>query len=402
MISDLDQLMDDAGLAAIIVPMHEHVDPSFRWLSRSAKVTRGFALHPRGGETLLVHDPMERDEAEAVGLHCRCLDDLGRDEILQRATSSAEAWAEIYERALSDMNVEGPIAFFGRVPVHLYDGVLTLLRTRGRVIPGEGMDDLIQLARKRKEAREIELVEDVGRRTLEIVAEVRRMLRETSIRNGELWSDERPLRLGELKRIVSAEIARLGLVEDHETILSQGRDAGVPHSRGDADAIVRASEPIVLDIFPLDKESGYFFDFTRTFCVGEVSSRLREIHRDVAEAFDLAVDELAAGSPAPSHHDRVCDFFESRGYPTRRSTPGTDCGYVHGLGHGVGLEVHERPSFARSGAKYDTIEVGDILTIEPGLYFPDESIGVRIEETFVIEADGKPRTLGTMDRELEP
>ena len=64
--------------------------------------------------------------------------------------------------------------------------------------------------------------------------------------------------------------------------------------------------------------------------------------------------------------------------------------------------MHERPSFARSGENFDSIEVGDILTIEPGLYFPDESIGVRIEETFVIEADGKPRTLGTMDRELEP
>ena len=192
--------------------------------------------------------------------------------------------------------------------------------------------------------------------------------------------------LGDLKRFVSQEIARLGLIEDHETILSQGRDAGVPHSRGDASAPLRQSVPLVLDIFPADKTSGYFFDLSRTFCVGPVPDDLARIHADVLEAFALARDAVRPGALAASCQALVCDFFESKGYATLRSNPKTVEGYVHGLGHGVGLEIHEKPSF--SLAQRDVIEEGDVVAIEPGLYFPDRGIGVRVEDTFVVTATG--------------
>src|SRR5207244_8735627 len=101
-----------------------------------------------------------------------------------------------------------------------------------------------------KERGEIDAVASVGDRTEQVVDEVRRALRE----NGA------SLTLGDLKAIVSREIHQRGMSEDHETILSQGRDAGVPHSRGDASARVRESVPMVLDIFPVDRQTGYFFD----------------------------------------------------------------------------------------------------------------------------------------------
>jgi Xaa-Pro aminopeptidase len=200
--------------------------------------------------------------------------------------------------------------------------------------------------------------------------------------------DWQQLTLGDLKRFVSAEIARLGMIEDHETILSQGRDAGVPHSRGDASARVRPSVPIVLDIFPADKASGYFFDLTRTFCVGEIPDDLRRIHADVLDAFTRARDAMRPDTPASSYQALVCDLFEAKGYATLRSNPATLEGYVHSLGHGVGLEIHEKPSFTLTPSNHDLIETGDIVTIEPGLYFPDREIGVRIEDTFVVREDG--------------
>lgn len=192
------------------------------------------------------------------------------------------------------------------------------------------------------------------------------------------------------------------MVEDHETILSQGRDAAIPHSRGDAGAPVRPSLPIVIDIFPSDRDSGYFFDLTRTFCVGPIPDELRRIHSDVLAAFELARNDMRAGTPASSYQSLVCDYFEERGYATTRSNPATLEGYVHTLGHGVGLDVHERPWFGLSASNRDEVEVGDILTIEPGLYFPDREIGVRIEDTLVVGDDGRVETLARSSRALEP
>ena len=140
---------------------------------------------------------------------------------------------------------------------------------------------------------------------------MREVLRAATIAGDHLIHDGRPLTLGDLKRLVSREISRLGMLEDHDTILSQGRDAGIPHSRGDADAIVRPSVPIVLDIFPADRETGYFFDLTRTFCVGPIPDELRRIHADVLEAFELARDAMRAGTLASSYQALVCDFFEA-------------------------------------------------------------------------------------------
>ena len=276
------------------------------------------------------------------------------------------------------------------------------MEKRGWRVDRGGDEDLVQLARKRKEPWEVEMIASVGARTEAVVERVRRILRQTVIEGDHLLHHGEVLTLGHLKSVVSDEIVRLGMTEDHETILSQGRDAAVPHSRGDASAKVRPSVPIVLDIFPADRESGYFFDLTRTFCVGPVPEELRRIHGDVLAAFESAAEQMRAGTPAALYQAMVCDFFESRGYNTIRKNPSTLDGYVHSLGHGVGLDVHEKPFFGLTPANKDLIEVGDVLTIEPGLYFPDREIGVRIEDTFVVRADGRVESLSRSDRGLAP
>jgi Xaa-Pro aminopeptidase len=178
------------------------------------------------------------------------------------------------------------------------------------------------------------------------------------------------------------------MIEDHETIVSQGRDAGIPHSRGDAAAVIRESVPIVVDIFPADRTTGYFFDLTRTFCIGSIPDDLRRIHGEVLHAFKSAAKAMRPGNPASSYQALVCDLFEAAGHKTTRTDPGVTSGYVHSLGHGVGLDIHERPSFAISALNKDLVEEGDVLTIEPGLYYPEREIGVRIEDTFVVRKNG--------------
>ncbi|MEK6371880.1 MAG: Xaa-Pro peptidase family protein [Acidobacteriota bacterium] len=382
MLADLDLLLAARDIDAVIVPMHEAMHPSFRWLTRGAKVTRGYAVKLRGRDPLLVAYPMERDEAAATGLATRLVHDFGHERIFREAPDTVSAYAAFFDAMLRELGAGQTIAFFGNLPIHIYLGVADALDDRGWRVH-RGGDDLIQRARKRKEPWEIEAIRSVGRRTEEVVGEVRAALRE----GGE------SLTIGHLKDLVAREIHRRGMAEDHETILSQGRDAGVPHSRGDRAARVRPSVPIVLDIFPVDRETGYFFDLTRTFCVGPVPDELRRIHADVEAAFHLAAKEMRAGTPASAYQALVCDYFEERGYPTIRSHPTSTDGYVHSLGHGVGLDIHEKPSFQLGAMNGDVIEVGDVVTIEPGLYFPEREIGVRIEDTFVIGEDGCARTL---------
>jgi Xaa-Pro aminopeptidase len=400
--SDLDRLMAERGIEALVVSNHEMTHPSFRWITRGAKVTRGYAIKKSGSEPLLVHYPMERDEAAAVGLPTRSVHEFGFSTIFAAEKSIPKAYAELFGRIFDELGIRGPIAFTGAVPIHLYVDLLDELARRGQTIFRSGGEDVIQIARKRKDASELELIASVGRRTEEVVACVRDLLREATIDGGVAGHHGKALRIGDLKDLVSSEISRRGMIEDHETILSQGRDAAIPHSRGEASAPLRASLPIVLDIFPRDRDNGYFFDYTRTFAIGPVSDELRRTHALVLEAFERAEENMRAGQKASESQKLVCDFFEKNGYATTRSNPTTTDGYVHSLGHGVGLDVHERPSFHLMESNTDVIEVGDVLTIEPGLYFPDREIGVRIEETFFIAEDGRPHSFCNSDRGLEP
>ncbi len=394
MLSDLDALMRARGIDVVIVPMHEAAHAAFRWISRGAKVTRGYVVKRIDRPPLMLAYPMERDEAAATGLKTRLIHEFGYDAIFKAAPNQVEAYAIFFDSVLRDIGAGNMISFVGNVPFHLYYNIASLMQSRGwSVYRGDG-EDLAQLARKRKETWEIEMIASVGARTEAVVERVRRMLRQ--------WKPGDDLTLGHLKQVVSSEISRLGMVEDHETILSQGRDAAVPHSRGDASAKVRPSVPIVIDIFPSDRDSGYFFDLTRTFCVGPIPAELQRVHSDVLAAYQLAADQMHAGMRASSYQALVCDFFEARAYPTTRSDPKTLEGYVHTLGHGVGLEVHEKPFFSLTPANNDTIEVGDIVTIEPGLYFPDREIGVRIEDTLVVREDGRVESLSRSDRGLVP
>jgi Xaa-Pro aminopeptidase len=394
MLTDLDALMRARGIDTVIVPMHELAHAAFRWISRGAKVTRGFVVKAADRPPLMLAYPMERDEAAATGLKTRLIHEFGYDAIFKAAPNQVEAYATFFDAVLRDVGSGKRISFVGDIPFHLYYGIATAMETRGWSVHESDGEDLAQLARKRKEAWEIEMIASVGARTEAVVERVRRTLRQ--------WKPGDDLTLGHLKQIVSSEIARLGMVEDHETILSQGHDAGIPHSRGDASAPVRPSVPIVLDIFPSDRDSGYFFDLTRTFCVGPIPAELQRVHADVLAAYQLAAQEMRAGTRASSYQAIVCDFFEARGYATTRSDPRTLQGYVHTLGHGVGLEVHEKPFFSLTPTNHDTIEVGDIVTIEPGLYFPDREIGVRIEDTLVVREDGRVESLSRGDRGLVP
>jgi Xaa-Pro aminopeptidase len=96
--------------------------------------------------------------------------------------------------------------------------------------------------------------------------------------------------------------------------------------------------------------------------------------------------------------EQVQDYFESKGHPTTRSNPSTSVGYVHSLGHGVGLNIHERPSIGHLSK--DTLQPGNVISIEPGLYYPERGFGVRIEDLCYVDASGALVSLTDFHKEL--
>ena len=138
---------------------------------------------------------------------------------------------------------------------------------------------------------------------------------------------------------------------------------------------------------------------TRTFVPGEPSEDLLKIYRDVREAMKIAMDALRPGSDDAFR--KVSDFFHEKGYPTRLHTDAPESpreGFMYSLGHGVGLEVHEKPAM---GLRSDPLSEMDVVAVEPGLYFAGVG-GVRLEDTVLISADGPVHFTDLFPYDLQP
>jgi Xaa-Pro aminopeptidase len=212
------------------------------------------------------------------------------------------------------------------------------------------------------------------------------------------WRGE-PLTIGILRREVATTLAALGLEEPEGNLIAPGREGAVPHNTGNPAAVLHARESLIVDLFPRRR---LFADCTRTFCVGEPPGPLAAAHRAVLEALGIARQRARHGVRGFAIQEEVCRHFESLGHRTLLRDPGTTCGYVHGLGHGVGFEVHELPHFRAAGRDGDgTIERGDVFTLEPGLYDPDGGWAVRLEDLCHLGARGL-ENLTPLPYDLDP
>jgi Xaa-Pro aminopeptidase len=167
--------------------------------------------------------------------------------------------------------------------------------------------------------------------------------------------------------------------EARGTIVASGAQAADPHEVGSGP--IQQGVPIVIDIFPRSKTTRYWGDLSRTVCLGSVPPPVQKMYDTVLAAQELAFSMLRPGVQGSDIQHKVEEFFVQKGYPaTHDDTPR---GFIHGVGHSVGLDIHESPAISRSGGR---LEEGNVLTVEPGLYYPEGS--VRIEDVVVITKDG--------------
>lgn len=175
------------------------------------------------------------------------------------------------------------------------------------------------------------------------------------------------------------------------TIVAGGEQGCDPHERGHGP--LKAGALIILDIFPRDARSGYYGDMTRTVVRGSATDAQRRLWQTVLEGQELALKGMKPGSDGKELHDAVTRLFTERGYPTQQ-VKGRWTGFFHGTGHGLGLEIHEEPRFGRTRFK-----PGQVLTVEPGLYYPGLG-GVRIEDVVTVTEKGV-RLLSRFEKRLE-
>ena len=198
-----------------------------------------------------------------------------------------------------------------------------------------------------------------------------------------------------------AEIDRVladhGCLSPEGRIVAAGARSHEPHYFGEG--LIESGQPIVIDIYPQSMDTGFFADMTRTVCLGEPSQELQNMYDVVQQVHESSIDRLHSGASCDEIHQAAVDQFAALGYDT--TGIGSEFkyseGFVHSIGHGVGEQVHEEPFFG--GGRGHTLQVGDVITIEPGLYYKHIG-GVRLEDMFLITEDGCER-LTTLPLELK-
>jgi Xaa-Pro aminopeptidase len=229
----------------------------------------------------------------------------------------------------------------------------------------------------------------MGKVTTEVVGRVAEFITHHAVKDEMVMKGEgSPLTIGDVKSKINLWLAELGAENPEDTIFAMGRDAGVPHSSGDSAAALRLGQTIVFDIFPCEAGGGYFYDFTRTWCLGHAPDEALKMYEDVRSTYQTLISELKVNTRFADYQKRTCELFSARGHPTIQENPATEEGYVHSVGHGIGLHVHELPFSGASSSETEILVPGSVFTMEPGLYYPERGLGIRLEDSVVVNADG--------------
>lgn len=398
---DIDRLMKERELDAIIVAGKVHANPAMYYMTNGT--VGGYVIKKRGEEPVLLCSPIERDEAAASGLAIVNMSKYDFMSILREKGDRLAAVVELYRRIFADLEVSGKVGFYGMadqgrawVELNALDAQLESIE-----VYGDFDVTLIDAARATKDRAEAERIREIGQRTCDIIGQTVEFLQSHRVKDGALvQADGSPLTIGRVHGQINRFIAEQRLEDPEGFIFAIGRDAGVPHSRGNPEDIVELGKTIVYDIFPCEAGGGYFADVTRTFCLGHALPEVENAYRDVYECHAMLLGAFEVGTEARRYQQMTCDFFESRGHSTVATDSKIESGYVHTLGHGLGLAIHEEPRFADVPSNTDVLQPGHVFTCEPGLYYPDRGFGMRIEDDLWIDPDGKVHNLTDFPKDL--
>ena len=301
---------------------------------------------------------------------------------------------------------------FGRNRLEILSGIASMLRSGVFLVPADFPLALAGRLRENgfkvvpetgaffpsREWKRPEEVEEIVRSQRAGEAGCRRafaVLRETDVdRSGRLvWNGE-ILTSEILRGEIDVEMVRLGMLPTG-TICAGGEQVAQPHNIGSGPLF--ADRPIVMDIFPRSACSGYWGDLTRTVVRGRASDLVKRAYDAVLAARELGKSLIAIGADPAEIHRAAAESMEKAGFHTGEGEKAA-FGFFHGLGHGVGLDIHEAPRLSlRNNVPF---RGGEVVTVEPGLYYPEWG-GIRLEDLVWLAPSGEARCLTELEDFLE-
>ena len=394
--SDIDALMQARNLDALLVLGAAEHNPPMYYFTGGGHISAAALVKKRGEDPILFYNDMERDEAAKTGLQTKSLGAYSFQDLLKEAGGDLTLVGALrFQRILNDLGLtKGRMGIYGNVDFSSTFAAVTRLQ---RLLPdlelvGEsGMDSVFIRAMETKDERDVERIRRMGQITTEVVSLTAEYLTSRDVRADEvlLKEDGSPLTVGDVQARIRLWVAERGAELPEGFIFSIGRDAGVPHSTGNPADLMRLGQTIIYDIYPAERGGGYFYDFTRTWSLGYASTEAQELYGQVQEIFNRLLENFDLNASFKDYQRMACEYFESKGHKSQLNTENPLDGYVHSLGHGVGLYIHERPFSGLTVDDTHRLAPGVVITSEPGLYYPEKGMGFRIEDTLWVRPDGK-------------
>jgi Xaa-Pro aminopeptidase len=402
LIKDLDVEMEKRNVDSILVFGDSTVgNPELRYVAGTSLARGGIFLKRRSHDPTLIVSNIDVGSARQGKVrNIKTYSDYGYERIASKYDRD-EARIRFYQKIFKDEGTHGQTILAGRNDVSNTLDMIDALRRKGLKIVGEKSPTIIETARETKDRWEIERLKLLGKKTTRVVEETLRFLRGTKVVGKRVAYKSKPLSVGTVRKVIGRLLSEENLVAPEDTIFAPGRGSSDPHYRGDDEDIVRAGEPIVFDIFPSEPD-GYWHDCTRTYLFGSTPKKVKEMYDAVLEVQNSSLDMVREQVACRDMMMNACKIFEKKGYPTARqivngSKEARVRGFMHGLGHGVGLTIGERPYLSLYGK--DRLKKGSVVTIEPGLYEPRWG-GVRIEDIVIVGSPSENITPLSKDIEL--
>ncbi len=391
MLDDMDDLMEKYEIDGLFTYDIPFISPNLLWLT-------GF----RSGDRILYLQ--NKGEQGIIGASFNTLDRVKKESFVKRTYDLSEYIIQLLKEDKVVINnrdaLIGPMLrdhFQGKtlgVPDEIPASILVILQELDYDV--KVVRDLVPDARATKSPEEVKKIKKAGDATVGAIKCVVEMIKDCDIgANKTLMYEGDPLTVGQVKLVLEHFLLDKNAECSNDTILAVGDKAFDWHYLGNPEDELKAEVPIILDVFPRLKQERYIADVTRTIVKGSPSKKVKEMFEGTQAAVDAAVDALIDGAKIDDVNLACFNTLKRFGFDSSRLNPEAKDGMTHGLGHGIGLEVHEQPNLFNHE---DHFKEGNVITIEPGVYF--ESIGgVRIENDYAVtkgKAELLTRNLDTM------
>ena len=338
-----------------------------------------FLYAEKDGKRYVVSAAFEVDRVKEIGIEASPWEHYGYDELIATGLPREEiVWKHVNLNECRELGITDaivPRSFPTLAADHLRENGITL----------EPDHKFFADRRRVKNEAELEGIRKAQKAAEAAMDAARDLIFRAEPANGGVEVDGETLTSERLKATIRRVFSEHGVSGD-DFIVSHGAQTAIGHELGHGP--IAPNEPIVIDLWPKDPDSACYADMTRTYVVGEAPEELVKYHGLVKEALDQSFAATKAGVAGSAVYTLVCELFEEHGQKTSLSkAPGEvlEEGFFHGLGHGVGLEVHEAPSLGRGGT--GDLVAGDVVTLEPGLYRPGFG-GCRLEDLVLVTENG--------------